>query len=39
MVQYSNGKGNGYGKQYYINGKIKFECQYLNLKRMEWNRI
>ena len=37
--EYLNGKKNGKGKAYYKNGKLKFEGEYLNEKRMEWKRI
>ena len=30
-----NGKSNGKGKEYYLNGKLKFEGKYLNGKK--WN--
>ena len=33
--EYSNGTRNGKGKEYYSNGELKFEGEYLNGKR--WN--
>ena len=30
---FSNGKRNGKGKEYYLNGKLKFEGNYLNGER------
>ena len=33
--EYKNGKRNGKGKEYYKNGKVKFEGKYLNGKKVE----
>ena len=33
--EFSNGERNGKGKEYSINGELKFEGEYLNGKR--WN--
>ena len=32
-MNYKNGLRNGKGKEYFINGKLKFEGEYINGKR------
>ena len=34
-MEYLNGEKNGKAKEYYDNGKLKFDGEYLNEKKME----